>query len=53
MILISGKAKAEIVRKIFHERETNLPIQKVQPKKGKRIWLLDRKAASLLLGDNN
>jgi 6-phosphogluconolactonase len=51
MILISGKGKAEIVRKIFRQREASLPIQRVQPKKGKRVWLLDRKAASLLLED--
>jgi 6-phosphogluconolactonase len=51
MILISGEGKAEIVRRIFQEREANLPIQKVQPEEGKLIWLIDRKAASLLSDD--
>ena len=48
MILISGKKKAGIVRKILQEREANLPVQRVQPKKGKLLWLLDGEAAFLM-----
>ena len=48
LILVSGKEKSEVVRTIFQEREVGLPIQKVQPKEGKMIWLLDREAALLL-----
>lgn len=48
LVLISGKGKAEVVKKIFHEKEAGLPIQRVQPEEGKRFWLLDQDAASLL-----
>ena len=51
MVLISGAGKAGIVRKILQEREANLPIQRVQPKTGDLIWLLDQEAASLLSED--
>ena len=48
IFLVSGKEKAAVMRAIFDQRQPPLPAQRVQPKSGKLIWLMDREAASLL-----
>ena len=48
VFLVSGKKKAEIVKRIFHGRQSELPAQMVRPVSGELIWLLDEGAASLL-----
>jgi 6-phosphogluconolactonase len=48
LVLISGRGKAEIVKSIFQDKKTGLPIQRIQPEEGEMIWLLDKEAVSLL-----
>lgn len=50
LVLASGEAKAEIVSAALNHsfRETQLPIQKVLPKSGKLIWLIDAAASGRL-----
>ncbi|MDY6839315.1 MAG: 6-phosphogluconolactonase [Thermodesulfobacteriota bacterium] len=48
VFLISGKEKAAVTRAIFDEGGTPLPAQRVQPTKGRVIWLVDDQASSLL-----
>jgi 6-phosphogluconolactonase len=48
LILVSGQGKADIIQRMFQKHVSGLPIQRVQPKQGKLIWLLDRGAASRL-----
>ena len=45
---VSGKSKAMVLKTVLDEPEAQLPAQKIQPLKGRVIWLLDRDAASLL-----
>ncbi len=48
LFLVTGKAKAEVVRAVLEGPDGQLPAQKVQPTAGEVIWLLDAKAARLL-----
>jgi len=49
LFLVTGSAKAAIVRRIFSERDASpeLPAQRVQPREGELTWLLDEAAAAL------
>ncbi|MBN1847391.1 MAG: 6-phosphogluconolactonase [Deltaproteobacteria bacterium] len=51
IILASGKEKAQIVEKIFHDKGAILPAQRIQPVHGDLIWLMDEEAASALMND--
>lgn len=46
--LVSGRRKAEIMKKIFAGGEPLLPALRIQPVSGELIWLMDREAASQL-----
>ena len=48
MFLVSGKAKAPVIRNIISGKKQNgaYPVQGVQLKKGSTIWLLDEAAIS-------
>jgi 6-phosphogluconolactonase len=48
MFLISGSAKAEMVRKALKDPTANLPCQGVRPWDGELLWFLDRAAAAAL-----
>jgi 6-phosphogluconolactonase len=49
VFLVSGRDKSEILRNIFEEKQLGLPVQKIQPFRGRLTWLLDQDAASLLV----
>ena len=51
VFLVSGKGKAEILRRLLGGKGTSLPAQRIKPAKGKLIWLVDRDAASMLPED--
>lgn len=48
--LIAGETKAAIVRDVLGEKSdaNKLPAQRIRPKKGRLVWLMDREAATLL-----
>lgn len=48
MILVSGKAKAEIIGAVLEQEDETLPAQRIRPEQGEVIWLMDRDAASML-----
>ncbi|MDY6988630.1 MAG: 6-phosphogluconolactonase [Thermodesulfobacteriota bacterium] len=48
VFLVSGKGKAAVTKAIFNENSTLLPAQRIQPTKGRVIWLVDKQASSLL-----
>lgn len=49
LFLVSGQAKAPILRDIFDPARTNsYPAQAVQPVNGRLLWIADRDAAALL-----
>lgn len=49
LITIAGGNKAPIVRDIVNSPEKNLyPIQRVRPRNGRLLWLVEQQAASLL-----
>jgi 6-phosphogluconolactonase len=48
LFLVSGDAKAAVVKTLIEDRHAQLPAAKIQPLNGKMTWLLDQKAASLL-----
>ena len=48
LFLVSGDAKAAVVKTLIEDRQAQLPAAKIQPLNGKITWLLDQKAASLL-----
>jgi 6-phosphogluconolactonase len=50
LFLVSGSAKAEIVRAVLENPEEWLPAQQVRPGAGQLTWLLDALAASSLRG---
>lgn len=50
LFLVSGSAKAQIVRAVLEGSEGHLPAQRIQPAAGQLTWLLDAAAASLLEG---
>lgn len=48
LFLVSGSAKAKVVRRILESGQADLPAARIRPQKGNLIWLLDRFAAALL-----
>lgn len=48
LFLVSGGAKAAVVKTLIEDRHSQLPAAKIQALNGKITWLLDQKAASLL-----
>lgn len=48
LFLVSGNAKAAVVKTLIEDRHSQLPAAKIQAPNGKITWLLDQKAASLL-----
>jgi 6-phosphogluconolactonase/glucosamine-6-phosphate isomerase/deaminase len=48
MFLVSGKDKADMVRRVLADQNADLPSQKVHPADGRLLWLLDAAAASRL-----
>lgn len=48
MFLVSGKDKADMVRRVLADQNADLPSQKVHPADGGLLWLLDSAAASQL-----
>src|ERR1700736_3218371 len=48
IFLASGADKAPIFHEVLENRNAHLPSQKVQPTRGKLLWLVDRAAASAL-----
>jgi len=48
LFLVTGGAKAEIVRAVLEGPPRALPAQRIRPVAGKLIWLLDAEAARLL-----
>lgn len=48
IFMVSGSEKAEIMKKIFHDKQKQFPASYVSPSKGSLKWVLDREAAELL-----
>ena len=48
IFLVSGKRKAEILRSVFEDSSTTLPVNRILPVNGSQEWIIDREAASLL-----
>ncbi len=50
MFLVSGESKAEILKRVLYgeSQPQVLPAQRIHPKDGKLIWMVDRAAARLL-----
>jgi 6-phosphogluconolactonase len=46
--LVTGSAKAEILRRILRERDPTLPATQVRPADGRCLWFLDHAAATHL-----
>ena len=50
VFLASGKEKAFVIQAIIENKRQDLPALGIHPRPGKLTWLLDREAASMLLG---
>ena len=50
IIIACGQKKSEIIQTIFTDKHADLPIQKIAPLHGRRVWLLDQDAAARLPG---
>ncbi len=50
--LVTGKAKASVIREILEGNNQILPAARVHPEGGRTLWLLDRDAASVLKNRN-
>ncbi len=48
IVLGTGVSKADIVKKVFLDKDSELPVSKISPEKGRLIWLLDKDAARSL-----
>ena len=48
VFMVSGRAKASIIKSIIEDNEPVLPARMITPLTGELIWLLDREAASSL-----
>ena len=48
LFLVTGTAKAKIVRAVLEDADAQLPAQKIEPAAGALTWLVDEEAASLL-----
>jgi len=50
LFLVTGSAKAGIVRAVLEGPKGHLPAQQIRPTAGQIVWMLDREAASQLRG---
>jgi 6-phosphogluconolactonase len=50
MFLVSGKAKAKVMKEILEGQQGSLPVSRVKPRHGMIYFLIDKPAASLLPG---
>ena len=48
VFLVSGKSKADVLRKLFETQEVKFPAQMIKPDSRKLQWLVDEEAASRL-----
>jgi 6-phosphogluconolactonase len=48
IFLVTGSEKAEIIKKIFHDRNQELTASYVNPEQGSVKWIIDQEAAELL-----
>jgi 6-phosphogluconolactonase/glucosamine-6-phosphate isomerase/deaminase len=48
MFIVAGSAKAEIIRDVFQTEGETYPVQRVHPRNGRLLWIVDQAAASLL-----
>jgi 6-phosphogluconolactonase len=48
MFLVAGASKAEIVKEVFITEGEKYPVQRVHPRQGRLLWIVDQAAASLL-----
>jgi 6-phosphogluconolactonase len=48
VFLVSGKEKALVIKALFEETDSPLPVRGVRPVSGQLIWLMDQEASSLL-----
>jgi 6-phosphogluconolactonase len=48
IFLVTGSEKAVIMKKIFHDRNQELPASHVNPEQGSVKWVIDKEAAKLL-----
>ncbi|MBN2219863.1 MAG: 6-phosphogluconolactonase [Kosmotogaceae bacterium] len=48
IVLGTGVSKAGIVKKVFLEKDSELPVSKISPSEGRVMWLLDKDAARFL-----
>jgi 6-phosphogluconolactonase/glucosamine-6-phosphate isomerase/deaminase len=49
LVIIAGENKASVIRDIVNSPQKSLyPIQRVHPKNGRLLWLVEQKAASLI-----
>ena len=48
VLLVSGKEKALVIKTLFEETDSKLPVSGVRPISGQLIWLMDQEASSLL-----
>jgi len=46
LFLVTGPTKSDVVKNVMTKLDAGLPAQRVRPKSGNLIWLLDRQAAS-------
>jgi len=51
VFLVSGLGKAQVIRTLFEDKTGLLPAERIQPLSGELTYLLDRKAASSIMGD--
>lgn len=50
--LVSGRAKARILRAVTGDETGQYPASMVSPRSGNLVWFVDREAASMLAGDS-
>lgn len=48
IFLVSGRAKAKVMKEIMEDQQGSLPVSRVHPKQGIVYFLIDKQAASLL-----
>ncbi|WP_143752426.1 6-phosphogluconolactonase [Mesotoga sp. H07.pep.5.3] len=48
IVLGTGVSKADIVKKVFLDEDSELPVSKISLEKGRLVWLLDKDAARCL-----
>ena len=50
IFLVSGRAKAKVMKEIMEDQQGSLPVSRVHPKQGTVYFVIDKQAASLLYG---